>query len=177
MNDEYSARLEEGAPYELTDAFLEGEPIPLASFALHDPEQRRGFLREFCRIGEPRIFEAVSHIWSSLTEPQEDRCTVMGVVAGTGGTGKKALLRLLRACLEEVLEWDHPLPRPEECVSLDEWHAEAMAAFAAEAAREEGIFAYYADILDGRVAVPSSLHQTATVIAGPWLKSFSDEQT
>lgn len=53
MNEKYSAHFGEDAAYQLTDAFLESEPTPLASFAQHDPEQRRGFLREFCRIGEP----------------------------------------------------------------------------------------------------------------------------
>lgn len=173
MTDENSLHLANGAPYQLSEAFLEGVPRPLTSFALHEPRQRQAFLGEFCRIGEPALFEAVSHIWSSLAQPQEARCTAMGVAAGTGGTGKKALMNLLHGCLEEILAWEHPLPRPEECGSVDEWHAAAMAAFAGEAAREEAVLERYATIIDGS-AGEAATTPGANVICGPWRKPEND---
>lgn len=169
VDDDTLFKTQIGAPYQLSDEFLESDPVPLVSFALHDRMQREAFLREFCRRGEPAIFEAVSHIWSSLAHPQEARCTEMGITAGAGGKGKSALVNLLRACLEQMLAWEHPLPRPEEFASVDAWHGAAMAAFAAEAAREIEVLERFAIILDGGGDPGAGANRAAREpMGGPW---------
>ena len=125
--------------------------LPLSSFALGNDDQRAAFLCEFCKAGEPALFEAVSHIWSSLEEPREARCIAMGMAAGTGGRGKLALVHLLRACLKEVVTWGEPLPGPAAYASLGEWHAATMDAFEAEGAREDKVYKHYAAILNGEI--------------------------
>lgn len=166
-SDENSSNPGKNPPYQLSDAFLEGEPIPLTSFALHDRSQRQAFLGEFCKIGEPALFEAVSHIWSSLSAPREARCIAIGQSAGTGGAGKSALDKLLRACLDEMVVWGNPLPKPEDYASIDKWHEAAMATFAAEAAREESVLAQYATILNGDD--PGFVNPgDAKIVIGPW---------
>ena len=140
--------LADAANDESTDDLF--EPIlPLKSFALHDDGQREAFLCEFCKAGEPALFEAVNHIWSSLEEPREARCIGMGMAAGTGGKGKLALIHLLRACLKEVITWDVAMPRPEDQSTLCQWHQATMDAFEAEAAREDQVYKHYAAILNG----------------------------
>lgn len=140
--------LRDAADDESTDDLF--EPIlPLKAFALHDHSQREAFLYEFCKAGEPVLFEAVSHIWASLEEPREARCIAMGMAAGTGGKGKLALVRLLRACLKEVVTWGEPMPRPENYLTLGQWHQATMDAFEAEAAREDQVYKRYAAILNG----------------------------
>jgi len=125
------------------------EILPLKSFALHDTVQREAFLCEFCKAGEPVLFEAVSHIWSSLEEPREARCIAMGLAAKTGGKGKLALVHILRACLKEVVTWGGSLPRPEDHASLGDWHYATMDAFEAEREREDEVYTKYAAILGG----------------------------
>jgi len=126
------------------------EPIlPLNSFVLNDQNHREAFLCEFCKAGEPVLFEAVNHIWSSLEEPREARCIAIGMAAGTGGKGKLALVHLLRACLKEVVTWGVPMPRPEDSSTLGQWHQATMDAFEAEADREDQVYKRYAAILGG----------------------------
>src|SRR5687768_16806251 len=64
---------------------------PLASYPLHLAEGREGFLERLVDFGEPGVFAAVSHVWSSLAPPAAARCTQMGLHAGVGGKGKQAL--------------------------------------------------------------------------------------
>lgn len=128
------------------------KPVPLTSFILENDAHRRAFLREFCKIGEPALFEAVSHIWSSLNEPRDARCIAIGIAAATGGKGKTALVRLLGACLKGVVSWGTPLPRPEDYASLEQWHEATMAAFDAEEEREEKVYEKYAAMLNGELA-------------------------
>ena len=126
------------------------EPIiPLKSFVLHDDGQREAFLCEFCKAGEPALFEAVNHIWSSLEEPREARCIAMGMAAGTGGKGKLALVHVLRACLKEVVTWGATPPDAEDYASLGEWHEATMNSFDDEWTRENEVYKRYAAILGG----------------------------
>jgi len=138
----------EAAADETVDDLFEGI-VPLNSFALHDHNQRTAFLCEFCKVGEPALFEAVGHIWSSLEEPREARCIAMGMAAGTGGKGKIALVRLLRACLKDVVTWGGTLPRHQDHSSLGDWHEATMDAFEAERMREDRVFARYSAFLGG----------------------------
>jgi len=123
--------------------------LPLNSFALCRSDHRAAFLYEFCKVGEPALFEAVNHIWASLEEPREARCIAIGLAAKTGGKGKLALIHVLRACLKEVVTWGGSMPRPEEHASLGDWHRATMAAFAAEREREDGVYNCFAAILGG----------------------------
>ena len=133
-----------------SDDLLE-EILPLTSFALRDDEQRAAFLCEFCKAGEPALFEAVNHIWSSLEEPRDARCIAIGMKAGTGGRGKLALVHVLRGCLKEVIGWGEQLPRSSDYSTLDDWHRATMTAFEAEWARECEVYKRYASILNGEI--------------------------
>ncbi|MCF2514856.1 hypothetical protein LVY65_07235 [Sphingomonas sp. G124] len=144
----------------------EPEPIDLTVYALANDEHRREFLAQYCWQGESVLLVAVAHIWGSLAEPRQARCTRMGQACGAGGKGKMALVRMLRQLLAECLEYP-PMPRPDQFDSLEAWHQASMQAFAAEAQREQDLYARYAAILDGRPD-PAEPAATATVITGPW---------
>lgn len=146
----------------------EPDPVPLSSFPLQSDKCRKEFLREYLRRGEPARFEAVSHIWASLNEPREARCTAMGIAARTGGKGKSALMNLLAALLEEVMSINAILPRAADYPSLDEWHEAVIASFDDEEIQTNAALQKYADILNGGAEPKSS--PPAEVIHGPWDK-------
>lgn len=144
----------------------EPDPIPLASFPLQTNEGRREFLREYVRRGEPALFEAVSHIWAQLNEPREARCTAMGMAAGTGGKGKKALVNLLFAVLEEVVSINAILPKAADFPSLDEWHRAVVQSFEDEELATNAVFQRFSDFLNGGAKMPALT--SAELIIGPW---------
>lgn len=140
------------------------DPVPLSSFPLQFDEWRKVFLHEYLRRGEPARFEAVSHIWSSLNEPREARCTAMGIAARTGGKGKTALINLLAALLDEAMRINATLPRAADYPSLDEWHEAVIASFADQEATTSAALNKYADILNGG----AERNPPAQLIHGPW---------
>lgn len=146
-------------------ATWEPEPVHLTTFFLSNEEHRRAFLGEYCWQGEPVLFVAVAHIWDSLAEPREARCTQMGLACGSGGKGKMALVLMLQKLLAECLEYP-PFPKPDDFDSLEQWHEASMQAFAAEEQRERDLYARYSAILDGGSNPAESA--TATVIRRPW---------
>ncbi len=165
---EYEAVTSDGlrkmTPEEL-HTWIEWEPelTPLKSFPLCTGEGRRAFLWEFYLVGWDSLFQAVTHVWESLAEPQEVRCTLMGVAAGTGGTGKLALVKVLSQFLEDALSSIEPIPPRSDYDSLDAWHKASMATWQTDEARVGLLQKTYANILDGRIA-PGS----AVLLSGPW---------
>lgn len=144
----------------------EPDPVPLSSFPLQFDQWRKEFLREFLRRGEPGRFEAVSHIWSTLNEPREARCTAMGIAAGTGGKGKTALMNLLAALLKDVMSTDAIVPKAADYSSLDEWHEAVIAYFRDGEARTNAALEKYSHILNG--GAEPMRKSPAQVIHGPW---------
>jgi len=65
----------------------EFEPPPPSAYPLCTNEGRRGFLEAYIWRGEAALWESVNHIWNQLCPPKAYRCTLMGVAAGTGGSG------------------------------------------------------------------------------------------
>lgn len=147
----------------------EPDPIPLASFPLQTNEGRREFLREYVRRGEQALFEAVGHIWAQLNEPREARCTAMGMAAGAGGKGKKALVNLLSAVLEEVVSINAILPKSADFPSLDEWHRAVVQSFEDEELATNAVFQRFSDFLNGGAEMPAPT--SAELIVGPWSDS------
>lgn len=144
----------------------EPDSVPLSSFPLQFDEWRKVFLREYLRRGEPARFEAVSHIWSTLNEPREARCTAMGIAAGTGGKGKTALINLLAALLHEARSTNATLPRAADYPSLEEWHEAVIASFADGEVKISVALNKYSDILNGDAEpIPNP---PAQLIHGPW---------
>ncbi|MCL6741457.1 hypothetical protein LZ518_09970 [Sphingomonas sp. RB56-2] len=130
-------------------AAWEPDPVPLTSFVLSDAAHREAFLYEYCAQGEPSLFTAVAHIWDSLAEPRELRCTLKGAACGSGGKGKVALVLMLRQFLDQFLEAGGPMPRAKDGQSIGEHHQLAMAHFDNMAAEEAALVKYYAAVLDG----------------------------
>lgn len=122
--------------------------IPLTAFDLSIGGGRVGFLERFMELGADAAFEATAHVWKMLAEPKAARCTLMGVAAGTGGTGKAALYKVLVRFTEEWLGEFSGLALP-DASSLTEFHGQAMAAWEAEADRERRVVDRYAAILNG----------------------------
>lgn len=165
----YQERVEEGKLLEHGDGESDDKLPPLTSYDLSNEEHRRAFLFHYCWVGQPALFEAVSHVWASLAEPREARCTLMGVMSGTGGTGKKALVLTLQKLLDQALAIDNPIPDASAYDSLDEWHEASMAAFAAEEQQLRELCARYSAILDGAAAASEACEaQMGSVIEGPW---------
>jgi hypothetical protein len=130
------------------------------------------------------LFDAVTHAWNSLSEPRAIKCIYIGMFAGTGGSGKWALAKMLRQALHEALDYDRTMPLGERCATIEDYHAAAMDFWAAQRVYHEAVFQKYADILNGepgrhspypaRVLLggsaqpnkdPERVHE---VIVGPW---------
>ena len=141
------------------------EPPPPSAYPLCTNEGRCGFLEAYIWRGEDAMFEAVNHIWSQLRPPKAYRCTLMGLAAGTGGSGKKALTPFLRRALRDALDDDLPQPWGEHYADIDAFHDAAMAYFAASQNRYETMIEKYASLMNGEIP-----HVTdgAEVIQGPW---------
>lgn len=144
----------------------EPDPMPLSSFPLQFDSWRKEFLREYWRRGERARFEAVSHIWATLNEPREARCTAMGIAARTGGRGKTALMNLLAALLDELRRINGILPKAADYRSLDEWHEAVIASFDHQGVETNTALQKYADILNGGAEPVSKT--PAQLIHGPW---------
>jgi hypothetical protein len=148
----------------------EPQPIPFKTFPLCTDEGRKAFLEEYVFWGNDRIFEAVSHIWDSLVEPKTLRCIGIGLVAGTGGTGKAALAKFLKKALRAALANPEPMPWGPDYPSLDEYHEAAMRYFASDRDYYERAIQHYADLLVAKAGQPKlPPPRLGKVLVGPWL--------
>lgn len=139
------------------------DPPPPSAYSLGCDGGRRGFLEAYIWRGEAALFESVNHIWSSLNPPKGAHCTLIGFMAGTGGTGKCALIRFLRKALRDAL--DDGLVQPGSgYASIDEFHSASMDYFEASYAHYERVIARYAKLMNGeKEQVVEGL-----IIPGPW---------
>lgn len=147
------------------DEGLAGLP-PLTSWDLSQDSHRREFLFHYYWIGEPALFAAVSHVWTSLNQPQA-HCTLIGLLSGTGGTGKLGLLLTLQDFLARALASITPIPPRADYDSLEAWHRASMATYDCDEARVTALCARYAAILDGR-SPDVAAQGSATILQGPW---------
>ncbi len=157
---------------ELND--LDEDPPPPSAYPLCTDEGRRGFLEAYIWRGEAALFESVMHIWNSLNPPKAYRCLLVGAAAGTGGSGKDALVPFLRKALREALDDGLIQPTGEGCADIHEYHKVSMDFFAASYNHYEKTIQKYADLLNGGAP---DVSPEATVIEGPWISSVDDPQT
>ena len=156
-------------PQQISDWVLwEPPPADLTTFVLSNAGHRQEFLFQYVAQGEPARFTAVSHIWDSLAEPRELRCTLIGAACGVGGKGKMALVLMLDKMLHQCLFDDGPMPRSDQFEDLDSWHQATMAYFSGDEQRMRDLCAYYADILNGSSTGPVATPE-GKLIVGPWL--------
>lgn len=140
------------------------DPPPPSAYPLCTNKGRCGFLEAYIWRGEEAMFEAVNHIWNQLLPPKAARCTLIAHAAGTGGTGKKALINFLRKALRESL--DDGLVQPSSGYdSIDTFHAASMDYFANSYAHYEQTIAKYANLMNGDAP---DVTDDAEVIQGPW---------
>lgn len=130
-------------------AAWEPESPLLTSVSLADPEQRADFLYQYCWYGEPLLMAVVSHIWDSLAEPRELRCTLIGQASGAGGTGKMALVNMLNQMLAECNQIGTVMPDKARSRGPDDHHAAVMDHFSTMAEQERALCMAYGAILDG----------------------------
>ena len=149
---------------------------PFTSFDLATDEGRQGLLRKYYMIGDTSLFEAVSHVWASLNEPKAAYGTLIGMAAGTGGTGKRGLVSALHKFLAEALDNINWIPPRGDYASLDEWHQASLRTYTTE---EEGLcvlLARYSTVLNSGVAAPCPSPFKPVVIQGPW-KPHNEQDT
>lgn len=146
--------------------------VPLTSYTLSDEAHRREFLHQFYWVGETALFAAASHVWASLAEPRGARCTLIGLMSGSGGKGKTGLVLTLQKFLTETLAVDNPLPDRADHPTLDAWHEAAMAAFEADRNDVAALCARYSAILGG--SCPEPEQPPTSVVTGPWLLAPRD---
>jgi hypothetical protein len=153
------------------DAWLEWvmwepEVATPSAWPLGSNEGRCGFLEAFIWYGEEKLFEAVNHAWNSLSEPKAIKCVYIGMYAGTGGSGKWALAKMLRQALREWLDYDGHPPWEQPVTDIDQYHRAAMDFWAAEEVYHQRVIQNYADILNGEPGRHSPVR--SQVIQGPW---------
>ena len=155
-------------------AWIEWEPppVPLTSFDLGDERLRCEFLWEYYWQGEPTLFAAVAHVWDSLEGDRAGHGTLVGLVSGTGGVGKKGIRLTLQQFLRECLAGATLLPRREDYSCLEEWHHAVQQSFANDEDHARALCVRYSAILDGRFpdeGRPASAGPAGSkVIVGPW---------
>ena len=147
-------------------AAWEPEPVPLANFDLSSLQGRKDFLYEYYMTGETALFAAVAHVWAFLQHPKEARCTLMGLMSGTGGEGKTGLLLTLQQFLAEGLASIEPLPDSAGFNSPEAWNYAVGASFVHDEEKIQALCAQYSAILDG--APPPAKPCDAKIISGPW---------
>ena len=154
----------------------EPETTPLHHFPLHEQEGRKVFLREFYGFGPGSLFEAVSHVWSSLAEPAAARCTGMGLIAKTGGSGKQALYRVLNEFVTRAMAIDNPIPSRDGYDSFASWDQAARSTFKQDEDQLEQLVCHYEPILDGKSpqTVPAEVIE-AQILPGPWSPCAVDD--
>ena len=142
-------------------------PVPSPSeYHLGSNEGRCAFLDSFIWYGEDKLFEAVNHAWNSLAHPRPVKCIYIGMWAGTGGSGKWALAKVLKQALREWLDYDVKMPLGERYSNIHDYHAAATDFWAAQAVYHQGVIQKYADILNGEPGRHAPM--PSTVIQGPW---------
>src|SRR5438309_1874681 len=90
----------------------------------------------------------------------------MGIYAGTGGSGKWALAKMLRQALHEYLDYRGSPPWGKSFSDIGQFHAAATEYFADDSGFYWHTVQRYADILNGE----PGKHQAHIdrVIVGPW---------
>ena len=142
----------------------EPDPPPPSAYSLGCDGGRRGFLEAYIWRGEAALFEAINHMWKSLNEPKGAHCALIGYMAGTGGTGKCALIRFLRKALREAL--DDGLMQPTSgFADIHEFHAASMEYFRASYSHYQKTVAKYARIMNGE---QPDVAPEPKVIKGRW---------
>lgn len=134
----------------------EPEAIGLTSFPLSMEVGRLGFLRHVYDIGYDALFEAVAHLWDSLAEPRDQRCQLIGLASGAGGSAKVALYLTLKQFIDDGLASIEPLPDRADFDSFESWSAAALATFATDEHRIAELCATYSRILDGQPTAPAA---------------------
>lgn len=157
------------------DQSSEAVSLKLADFPLHTHEWRVAFLRELYMQGYPSLLAGVSRAWALMERPKAARCTYVGILAGTGGKGKKALFNFMRAMIQEALAIGQPIPRIDNHPSLEAWNRAVYEQWANEHHATELVIEKYAYLLVGRTAPEREL--PGIVLVGPWHPTVnSDEQ-
>ena len=156
-------------PPEIFDEWLNYEPPPVpfpSEYHLGTNEGRCGFVAAYFWRGEEVLFEAVNHAWNSLSEPRAMKCIYIGMFAGTGGSGKWALAKMLRHGLKEALSYDGRPPWGKPITDVHEFHAAATDYLTAYWGQYDATIQVYADILNGE---PGRHAPTRSqVIQVPW---------
>jgi len=125
------------------------EPPMPSAYPLCTNEGRCGFLEAYIWRGEEVLWESVNHMWNELCEPKALRCTAIGLAAGTGGSGKKALIPFLRRALDEAINHDLTQPTIDDYPDIHAFHEASMAFFAADYALYQKAIQKFADLMNG----------------------------
>lgn len=153
------------------EASPSAETLKLGQFPLHSHEWRVAFLLELYMQGYPALLEAVSRAWDLMKRPKAARCTHVGLLAGTGGKGKKALYNFFRAMITEALAVGRPIPKIADYASLDAWHDAVQQQQLSECHEVDQIIQRYAWTLVGEAR--KAKQPTGEIVPGPWIKSFA----
>ena len=143
----------------------------VSSFPLHTSEWREAFLERLMEAASLAEFEATSRVYDLLLQPKKFHCAAMAKLAGVPGSGKVAILNVLRAYMDE---WVGPpmqsLPPISDFDTMDDWNAHVHAGWASENARERWVVKKYAAILNGEVIGHERppADELGQLLQGPW---------
>lgn len=151
------------------EAWIEANSPPLTAFSLDNHEGRLGFLRELFMRGYPALFEGVSHLWKYLEEPKAQRCFGIGLAAGTGGTGKAALVKFLAKMIDEGLKTFSSIPPIDRYPSLDAWNEAVKQGYRDDEAKLSVLLNKYAQLLVANPFDSAATIRFGHVIQGPWI--------
>lgn len=150
------------------DAWILANSPALSSFSLNTHDGRRGFLHELFMRGYPALFEGVSHMWKLMEPPKQERCFGLGLAAGTGGTGKTALLNFLTRLIDEGLASSTPLPECDDFSSMSDWNDAVTESWRDDERRLSLVIERYAQLMVADPCKPVPPSKLGKVIKGPW---------
>ena len=143
----------------------------LSSFALHTAEWRGAFLERLMEVASLGDIEAAARVYDLLLPPKKLHCATLAKLAGVEGSGKLAILNVLRSFMDE---WIGPpmqsLPPISDFDTMDDWNAHVHAGWASENARERWVVKKYAAILNGDVIGQERrlADELGQLLQGPW---------
>jgi hypothetical protein len=145
------------APFEAANS-NEWDEIPLKAYPLHDFTYRREFLSQVYWRGEDCLFEAVAHLWNSLKAPKDYRSAFILHKAGFSGSGKAALMAMLKAFVLEGVGSISPIPPPADFEGLEQWNEAINETTKRDEAVLDEILERWTYLINGQQPPATALH-------------------
>lgn len=161
----------EAAPSRATAPGLAVEKRPIDSFDVSEKAGRLGLLWNlYEHYQEAGALLAVNHIWGALGRPKGKRCEAMAHRLGLSGSGKQALVNVIKRFLQEALYGVEipDLPDRSAFEDADAWSSACLQHFNHVRSLIGEVVERYEAVLDGHDPLGRTEAVAGSLIQGPW---------